>query len=324
MAFFTNNKTEFASLSGEYFDRQWTNVELDMLDPAEQEIITNFHVAASGENQIELDTSDVLLAQAEGGFLKDIFAASLRSNEGELVIKLGKTLYPVTIEESERTIGKRVIKEKLFTAGSLFGSLEFADGDPSKTKTKIDGAEVEVSYTKCWIEFGDGTNFWRVNIGFDLSKYPDKQTIGTAIDAGTLANYLKPAVNSGGSGGEAIGMETLGEGSFDVDGYRVVTTKKGDRYIIKLSDGQETWSRGGAEKQLRSDTERAKLDAAFAAGVPVKLAIGNIQIKETKDDKKIYLDCALRFKAPTPVKEMVAAGAAPAAAKDPSYDDIPF
>ena len=285
-------KDEFVSLQDLDFDGQWTNIALDELDESEQSLIERFHsFVAQGQ---ELDTSNVLLVQAEGGFLKEIYAASLRQSEdGGLVVKLGANVYPATIETSERSLGKKTITEYVIACGDLFGAIEFADKE-SEVDVKIDNASTstKVTYTRCWVEMTDGSNEgWRVPLTLDLTKQPTKVQVLDAVAAGTLATYLKP-VAGGGEGGEALKMADLGAGEFPVGGFRKVETKNGERWLIFVDGFGDVWSRGGAERQITNDVQRAKLeDALGTTGVTLK--VGNIKVMP---DGKTFLDSALRVK----------------------------
>lgn len=328
MAYFQVCKDEFTSLFDIDYAGQWTNVSIDELTEGEQQIIHQFHKLAAVPGT-ELDP-DVLLVQAKDGFLQDIYAASLRrgedSEEGEpggLAVKLGGNTYPAAIEASERKVGSRTIKEYIILCGELFGTVAFADKD-SDAEIKIDNTPTKVTYTRCWVDFSaGGADEWRVPLTLDLTQQPSKQAVLDAIADGSLATLLKP-VSGGGGNGSARGMAELGEGQFKVIGLRQVATGNGDRWLIDIDGQGEVWSRGGADRQLFSVETKAKIDAALAAGT-LTLKVGNIQEKQTKDGKKIYLDSTFRMPKAEPA---AAAAGKPAKATTSSaavdYDSMPF
>lgn len=323
MAFFQQTRDEFASLFDQDYSGQWTNIEIGDLTATEQQIIKSFHDAAAPGTELQ---PEVLLVQAENEMLKEIYAASLRQGaEGALVVKLGGNIYPAEIQTSERKIGRRVIKEYIVTCGELFGSVEFADKD-SEADVKIDNTLTKVSYTRCWVDFGaGGSDLWRVPVTLDLTKQPTKQNVLDGVADGTLASLLKPV--AGGSRSEAKGMQELGEGMFRVIGLRTVATQNGDGWLIDIDGFGEVWSRGGAEKQLNNAEQLAKFQTALSNGT-LSLKVANIQEKQTKDGKKVYLDSTFRIPSTASQVQVPVAAAAPSTQSQAEsaidYDAIPF
>lgn len=310
----TFNKDEFASLAFEEFTGKWNPIALSELAEAEAEIIRTFLIycgampAGEDENGAELwegaDPTNVLLVRAaEGGILDRIYGPSLFNKEGEVILKLAGCEFPVSVAGNE------------FKVGTLSGTLSFAS-EATKIKIKNDaGEEQEIEYFPATLDLmpDDGTEIeYKVNAQFDIQVKPP--TVKAALKRGaSIAEYLKPAPTGNGTGTEVIKMQELGEGEFNVSGYRLVETKEnGSRYIVQLSDGTELWSRGMVETQLKDGPSRESIDKAIATGDPICLQITDIK----KKGDKTYLNCVLRLrKAMTPEEQAKAKQAKRANAK---------
>ena len=70
MAYFQSCKDDFASLIDEDYFSMWTKIDINRLRPHERTIVQDFHNAAAGDKELN---PEVLLVQADGLFLKDIY-----------------------------------------------------------------------------------------------------------------------------------------------------------------------------------------------------------------------------------------------------------
>jgi hypothetical protein len=151
-----------------------------------------------------------------------------------------------------------------------------------------------------------------------------------------ISDYFRGVPTGTGSGVETGKMQDLGVGEFEVIEARSVNTELyGIRFVLKLANGQEVWSRGNADIQLKDRHDYGQ--PLLRSGVPTFLIIS--EAKQRKDGKW-SVTCTLRERkaiddiepAKRPVKFRLSTDANPPAtpvaagvgAGTPDYDDIPF
>jgi hypothetical protein len=334
MSTITFSNEDFPSLADNEYLSEWNQIGFSDLREGEQALLQQF---LAYTDIAEIDFENLLLVKAaDGGFFKNVYGPSVFQREGGLIVKVGGNELPMAEEKD----AKGAIN--LFRIGTLTGTIAFADEpieidldvvDPITNKKT--GEKAKINYFPARIDFmpEDGTEIeYRIRVSFQITTEPSPSKVRAAMKRGdSIAKFLREP-GQGGGGGDAGKMQELGNGEFPVESYRAVETNQyGTRYIIKLVDGREVWSRGNCDMQLKDELSRSSVDRALAEGKPVTLTTANIKIGS---DGKCRMDCALRLRAPrsaddslgeakkpnvTPVRELAAAGSGKA-----SKDNIPF
>jgi hypothetical protein len=291
-------KDNFPSLSFTEFLGPWNQVALEDLSTNEQEFMSVFLSYAAGDDA-EPNVEDILLVKAAaGGILKDVYGPSLfQGGDGELILKVGANSFPV-----------KHVGGLEWRVGGLEGQISF-ESKPIKVKQKDSsgsGEEYEVELYPANLELlpDDGSE-WQFNCrcSWDISADPTPAKVKQTMKRGESIAHFFRTVPQPGEGGDTFKMQDLGEGEFAVVSIRVIETKNyGDRYVLKLSDDREVWSRGNVEAVLKDDECRSNVEDALKKERPVTLCITSI----TQRGDRTYVDCALRFRAPRAAGEVVA------------------
>lgn len=306
----------FADLAGGY-----NSIGYSELAQEEQDALMMF-VGSLGDSLSEFDPDNILLVKASAsGILTNVYGASIfKGSEGMLVLKLGNNEWAVSQQGAS------------FKVGSLSGELSFADKAIPAAVKDDNGEEREVELWQANVEFmlipdGDEDNAieYRVRCAWDAATEPKPPTIKAKLKAGkNISSYFRSVPNGSGGGTEAVKMQDLGEGEFEVLEIRSVETKYGDRYLLKLADEQEVWSRGNVDIQLKDRAIRSQ--PLLRSGVKTMLLVSDIVQGK---DGKFRLNCALRERktGDQPLEVVGVGSGKPADAKTKALqlsDDIPF
>ena len=318
MATFNFDKEMFSSLLGQSLVGGYNTIGMGDLDSDEAGNLYRF-IGFLGHSIAPFDDTNVLLVKADSyGVLDAVYGASIFQHpEHGLVLKLGANEFPVEVSKSG------------FKVGSLEGVITFSDKPVKIIIKDKSGEEKEIEYWGATVDLmpenGDELEY-KVKCSWQADKEPKPAQIKSLIKKGeSIAEFFRPIPTGNGGGIESIKMQDLGEGVYKLSGFRVVTTNDyGDRFILKLEDGREVWSRGNVDIQLAGSPE----------GWLKQAGLGNVELivsscKQRKDGKW-SVSCALRRtkeslnqgqteSEPTEEKELVSVGA-----NSTKQTDIPF
>jgi hypothetical protein len=258
------------------------------------------------------DENHVLTVKADAnGMIEQVYGPAIFKKDGEIVVKVGANLFPLTIKGTEASVGE------------LLGDVEVLERDGRNE----DGAE-EKYLAVSWDVYFPAPLDETVEIPFvlDGENKTNKAKFKQALKQGDITPYLREA----GTGGNWVSMNDLEIGEYEMTALVANDPhpEYGVSWTMTLAGVGDVRSKG---KQFHSKLaiRAPKLMALLKAGQPVTLLVSSK--KELSQGIQVNADFFIRppkadrlVKAAKPVADLKPAQEAPMLTLEATATDIPW